>query len=136
MSLEHIEPVHELVRLDWIADALFQMGVTEGAPFGGKLGVLLEQGHEIACESGFPSGGLGAENPLGRQVHQPQADLPAGLRVDKDVVQYLRIGVDTARNTAAVLFLSQTQGFFIIFQCHKCSLLRSFEGSAPRPRHL
>ena len=64
VALLHIEPVHILKGDDGGLDALFQMGVAQDRPLGGKLGVRLQQGHKIIRKGGVPSAGLGAHKAV------------------------------------------------------------------------
>ena len=72
VALLHIEPVHELKGNDGRVDALFQVGLAEVGPLGGKLGVRLQQRHEVGRKGCVPSAGLGAHDALGRDLHQTQ----------------------------------------------------------------
>ena len=68
----HIEPVHELVGQNGVLDALFQVGLAEVGPLGGKLGICLQQRHEVGRKGRVSSAGLGAHDALGRDLHQTQ----------------------------------------------------------------
>ena len=72
VALLHIEPVHELKGNDGRVDALFQVGLAEVGPLGGKLGVRLQQRHEVGRKGCVSSAGLGAHDALGRDLHQTQ----------------------------------------------------------------
>ena len=70
VALLDIEAVHELVGQNGVLDALFQVGLAEVGPLGGKLGVRLQQRHEVGRKGCVSSAGLGAHDALGRDLHQ------------------------------------------------------------------
>ena len=72
VALLDIEAVHELVGQNGVLDALFQVGLAEVGPLGGKLGVCLQQRHEVGRKGRVPSAGLGAHDALSRDLHQTQ----------------------------------------------------------------
>ena len=96
-------------------DALFQMGFTEVRPLDGKLGVVLEEGHKVGGKGGVASGGLGAHDTLGRDVHQPQRLLCHDVCVGNDLVQHREIGRLAPGHTGPVGTLTCTQGAAVIF---------------------
>ena len=115
VTLLYIEPVHVLEGNDGGMDALFQMGFTEVRPLDGKLGVVLEEGHEVGGKGGMASGGLGAHDALGRDVHQPQRLLRHDVCVGNDLVQHREIGRLAPGHAGPVGTLACTQGAAVIF---------------------
>ena len=75
VALLHVKQAHVLKAADGVMDAVLQMGQTQADPFGGKLGVLGQQWHEVAGKGRGASRRLGAHHQMQRHLHHPQRDL-------------------------------------------------------------
>ena len=116
VALLHIEPVHELKGNDGRVDALFQVGLAEVGPLGGKLGVRLQQRHEVGRKGCVSPAGLGAHDALSRDLHQTQRLLRYDVHIDQNIVQHRKIGRLAACHAGTIGALSGLQRVFVIFQ--------------------
>ena len=117
IALLHIEVAQIFIAYDGFPDALLgQMGHAQADPLVGKLRIRIQHGQKIRIEGRDPSGGLGAHDPLRRNLHQTHVD--AGLhRGTGDFRQHLRIGVPAPGNAFFAFGLGQFHCFQIFFQC-------------------
>ena len=97
-------------------DALFQVGLAEVRPLGGKLGVRLQQRHKVGGKGRVPSAGLGAHDALCRDLHQAQGLLGHDVHIDQDIIQHRQVGRLAPGHTGTVCSLACFQGVFVIFQ--------------------
>ncbi len=70
VALLHIEPVHVLVDLDGILDALVLLIFAEVRPFGGKLGAVPQDGHEVSRKGIAPPHRLRPHDALNRNLYR------------------------------------------------------------------
>jgi len=90
-------------------DALLKMRVAEVGPLGGELGIRPQQRHKVGREGRVPPAGLGANDAVGRDIHQAQRLLRHNIHVDQYIIQHREIGRLAARHTGAVGLLAGTQ---------------------------
>ena len=118
VPLLDVELVEEFIGGHRVADALVQMGVAEHRPLGGKLGVHLQQGHEVGGKGGVAAAGLGAHNALAGHVHQAQGLGGHNVHVHQNIVQHRQVGALAPGHMGAVILLACFEGKFIFVNRH------------------
>ena len=131
VSLLNIEISVVFVADDRVPDALFQVGGAQLDPLDGELRIPAQQGHEARREGGDASGGLGANDAVGRDLHQTHGDAAVGSQIAHNLVQHLGIYASSPGLTLPDLLLAPLQGFGIFFHSFQTAHDRSsFEKSS------
>ena len=117
VALLDVKPAHVFVAADGVPDALPQVGHAQLHPFGGKLCVSCQKGHEVGGKGGGPSGGLGAHNPLGGDADEPHVHPAGGHGVVQNFIQHLRIRITSPDDTIPVMLLPRLQRFGVLLVC-------------------
>ena len=117
VALLHIETAHVLKAADRVGDALVaEMGVAQQRPFGGKLAVRRQQGHEVPCQGGGASGALCPGHQGKGDVDDAQLHPGGHAALVHDLIQHRQIRGAAGADGILVVSLSGLQGLVILLQ--------------------
>ena len=118
VALLHIKTPQIFIAADGVTDALLHMGDAKADPLGAELGFHIQQRHKVGGKRPGAPLGLGADQEIHRDIHQPQGHLgidPGGTL--QDVVQHRQIGRLPPQNFFAVIALPHFLGFCVFVHC-------------------
>ena len=118
VALLDIEIAQIFIAEDGVGNAhVAQMGRAQVDPFGGKLGLLVQQrlerrgkGRDAACR-------LGTHDPLGRDLHQAHIHYDIRGILRQDLVQHRGMGTFLRHQQFPVFLLALAQRLGIFFSC-------------------
>ena len=112
VALLHIKTPQIFITADGVADALLHMGDAQADPLGAELGFHIQQRHKVGGKRPGAPFGLGADQKVHRDIHQPQGHLGIDPGVPlQDDVQHRQIGRLPPQNFFAVIALPHFLGF-------------------------
>ena len=122
VALLDIEIAHVFKALNGLPDALVaQMGGAELLPFGGELAAVAEQGQEGGRKGGDPPGGLGAHDPLCRDLHQAHFQGRIKIGGAQNIIQNRRVGIFSGGNQFLGFFQTLFHRLGIFFHGFRCN---------------